>query len=73
MIKSGPGEKSVRCSQAPPSAKGTEGYALSICGGLTSVEESGLKGGDGHLPDVHGFDGAAEQAQYSAIDHKGRR
>src|SRR6185369_14334479 len=45
MRKSGPGEIDVMCSQAPPSAAGTEGYALSIAQGLDSVAERGLKGG----------------------------
>lgn len=71
MIKSGPGEKSVQCSQAPPSAKGTEGYALSITGGLTSVEESGLKGGDAHLPSKGGSEGAINLKQTNAVDHDG--
>jgi len=55
------------CSEAPPSAAGTEGYALSICGGLDSVEESGLKGGAGSLPDRNGFEGANEQGQSKAV------
>jgi len=67
MVKSGPGEGRVMCSEAPPSAAGTEGYALSICGGLDSVEESGLKGGAGSLPDRNGFEGANEQGQSKAV------
>ena len=67
MVKSGPGEGRIKCSDAPPSAAGTEGYAVSIAGGLTEVAESGLKGGAGALPDRKGFDGANEQAQPKAV------
>ena len=67
MRKSGPGEVDVMCSQAPPSASGTEGYALSVAEGLDSVAESGLKGGAGVLPDRNGFDGANERGQSAAV------
>ena len=46
----GPGESSRKESYAPPSAKGTEGYARGICGGQDSVMESGLKGGSAGIP-----------------------
>jgi len=67
MRKSGPGEIDVMCSQAPPSAAGTEGYALSIAQGLDSVAESGLKGGAGTLPPVNGMLGANERGQSKAV------
>ena len=60
-----------KCSVPPPTARGTEGYALGLVGDV-QVEESGLKGGAGPLPSVHGFEGANEQAQYKAVDHQGR-
>lgn len=66
-VKAGPGESRVMCSEAPPSAAGTEGYALSVCANLDSVAESGLKGGAGALPPVNGMAGANEQAQSVAV------
>lgn len=65
--KSGPGEGSVKCSEAPPSARGTEGYAVGLLGGTASaVDESGLKGGAGALPGVAGSAGATELRQSPA-------
>lgn len=67
MKKSGPGEGAVFCSDAPPSARGTEGYATGLLGGTaTQVDESGLKGGAGSLPDRAGSAGATELRQSPA-------
>lgn len=72
MRHAGPGEMTGMCPQAAPSAAGTEGYATGLLGSsATQVEESGLKGGTGPLPNVHGSAGANEQ-DYNALDHKGR-
>lgn len=72
MKHAGPGEMTGNCAQAPPSAKGTEGYATGLLGSsATQIQESGLKGGAGTLPGTHSNLGANEQ-DYNSIDHQGR-
>ena len=57
---------SDKVSVPPPTAKGTEGYALGLVGDI-SIEESGLKGGEGSLPSVGGMDGAIDPRQSNAV------
>ena len=51
MPSGGPGEMSRKEPYAPPTSKGTEGYTTGLCQDATSIDESGLKGGAGSIPD----------------------